>query len=154
MAQKARIDAGVPTALDDFTATRLGLKVYIGGQTYSPSGTPITLTVTPSVAPTSSFYKFIPYQMADGSWRMKFNIGAVYSASQTSGSFAVTGITFKSSGAIAYQSASVCNASAPTASQGICDNTANTIRFFGATGANNWAIAGDVELDAKPTWAF
>jgi hypothetical protein len=124
---------------------------YLGGSTYNGG---VTLTVTPSVSPTSSSYKFIPYQMADGSWRMKFNIGVVFAANQISSTLTVTGITFKSSGAIAYQSASVANNSAPAAVQGICDNTTNTIRFFSASGATIWGISGDVELDSKPTWAY
>jgi hypothetical protein len=131
--------------------TKLGLMQYLGGSTYNGG---VALTVTSSVSPTSSFYKFIPYQLADGSWRMRFNIGLVFSASQTSGSLTVTGVTFKSNGAIAYQSASVANSSAPAAVQGIYDNTANTIRFFSSAGANNWGISGDVELDSKPTWAY
>jgi hypothetical protein len=142
--QKALIDSGVPTTLDDATATRLGLKQYIGG---------VNVTVTSSNAVTASRYVFIPYQMQDGSWRCKFQISVQFTTNQTSNTFTVTGLTFKNVVNAFYQSGSTANASAPAAIQCICDNNANTIRIFSASAANHWGASGDAELESKPTWA-
>lgn len=131
--------------------TRLGLMQYTGGVAYNNA---VTLTVSSGGALTASSYKFVPYQMADGTWRLRFNFSITLSASAASNTFTVTGVTFKNISGTAYQAASAVNSAVPAGLAALCDNNTNTVRCFSTITANQWGISGDVELESKPTWAY
>lgn len=135
--------------LDDATATRLGLKQYLHGTTYNGGIAP---TVTSAQAGfTVNRAVFIPYQMQDGTWRLKWNIRVnITSATLSSLSMNLNGVVFMDSWA--------CS--------GLWGANAVGVRAFVNAGSNTIAIesgsvttsaashSGDVELTSKPTWAY
>lgn len=138
------------TPQSDAVATRLGQKQYLHGTTYNGGIAP---TVTGSTA-TISRAVFIPYQMQDGTWRLKFNINLGTSGGVAGGtdySISVNGITFASSQSVTAQQLSSGTA---TIIYAYVDGSASTIgvRFNASVTALRYH--GDVELASKPTWAY
>lgn len=135
--------------LDDGTATRLGLKQYMHGVTYNNG---VTLSLTSAQAGFSvNKAVFIPYQMQDGTWRLKWNIRVnITSATLTALTMTLNGVVFNDSWA--------CS--------GLWGANALGVRAFVNAGANTLTVesssvttsaaahSGDVELTAKPTWAY
>jgi hypothetical protein len=134
--------------LDDATATRLGLKQYLHGTTYNGGNAPTVAVTNLSTCRGT----FVPYQMQDGTWRMRFNIGLLLSAGATSISATVNGIAVNSSYPD-FQSVSAIGGSGNSYTFGTIAST-NTISAGTASASTQWAISGDVELDSKPTWAY
>jgi len=138
--------------LDDATATRLGLKQYLHGTTYNGGNAP-TLT-TGFTSPVFVRGVFIPYQMQDGAWRLKFNVDVTH-ASGGSGTFNIDGVTTK-------QTSGLNQAFAISLSTGSLDfisgtgfcATNSTFYVSGSSGQTEFIASGDVELDSKPTWAY
>lgn len=136
-------------ALSDVQATRLGLKQYLHGTTYNGGIAP---TVTSAQAGfTVNRAVFIPYQMQDGTWRLKWNIRVnITSATLSSLSMNLNGVVFTDAWA--------CS--------GLWGANAVGVRAFVNAGSNTIAIesgsvttsaashSGDVELTSKPTWAY
>lgn len=90
MTAKALQDSGFPTALTDAQATALGMKAYFHGTTYNGGNAP-----TVSGSGFSNLRSlFIPYQMQDGTWRMRFNIRGGNS-NLASVSIVVNGVSFQ-----------------------------------------------------------
>jgi hypothetical protein len=81
---------------DDVISTRLGLKAYSNGIVYNGSA----ITVSGGSNAFSNRGVFIPYQMQDGSWRLKFNFDVGIVPSSTSLSVTISGITAKNSGLV------------------------------------------------------
>lgn len=143
---------------DDAIATSLGQKIYLHGTAYRAG-------ISPTVANSQGFGAFtvvrgafVPYKMQDGSWRMRFNIAAVFTAQSFTGTLisSINGVTFKAQSNY-IQSISGCTAgSAPgNVTQAFCDQGASTIEVSITTGTISEVMySGDVELNAKPTWAF
>jgi len=138
--------ATMPTSMTDAEATRLGFKRYVHGTTYF-NGIAPTITATASGLSVGG-NSMIPYQMQDGTWRLKGNIATAYS-SNTNGDIFIAGIT------------------TPADNQPIAINTQiNTINnnYFGAsgnqivirfsTGKTISEFSFDVALASKPTWAY
>lgn len=135
--------------LDDGTATRLGLKQYVHGVTYNNG---VTLSLTSAQAGfVVNRAVFIPYQMQDGTWRLKWNIRVnITSATLTALTMTLNGVVFNDSWA--------CS--------GLWGGNALGVRAFVNAGANTLTVesssvttsaashSGDVELTAKPTWAY
>ena len=141
--------ATMPTSMTDAEATRLGLKVYVHGGSYVSA-----LAPTISVANLSAVNHaaFIPYQMQDGSWRLKFNISISLSVGTTSLAATVAGVVFRTVTAglqvctgVGYSGTSISTASA-VAPATLNNNTASS--------STGWGWAGDIELASKPTWAY
>jgi hypothetical protein len=138
--------------LDDATATRLGLKQYLHGTTYNGGNAP-TLS-TGFTSPVFVRGVFIPYQMQDGAWRLKFNVDVTH-ASGGSGTFNIDGVTTK-------QTSGLNQAFAISLSTGSLDfisgtgfcATNSTFYVSGSSGQTEFIASGDVELDSKPTWAY
>ena len=85
-----------PTALSDADATKLGLKQYIGAK----SGQDVDISVSADDADFGvDRAVFIPYQMNDGTWRLRFQIDGGWSpvAAPSLNSFTLTisGTVFK-----------------------------------------------------------
>lgn len=155
MATTPRIDAiESPTTQTDILATKAGQKSYLHGTAYNSSIAP---TVTGSVAFTNVYRgEFIPYQMQNGSWRMRFNItGSVASGSRTGQDILINGITSKNINASARQAVNSYSAASATMSVAWFENNSNqiTIRHTSTT-TTEYHVSGDVALESKPTWAY
>ncbi len=146
--------APTPTAMTDAVATSLGLKQYVSGTNYnggiSPTITATNWTTTRGV--------FVPSQMQDGSWRLKFN----FRGSRTTGSISnylitVNGVTFKNvANFLQAVSFGLGNLAADSSVGWGCANpNAATIQLFFTSNDPTYAlVSGDVELESKPTWAY
>jgi hypothetical protein len=134
--------------LDDVTATRLGLKQYAHGTTYNGGNAP---TVTCSAnSPVIAYSSFIPYQMQDGRWRMRFNLKFT-SAPSTVFGFAVAGISIPVTQA--YWTIGDLGTPDFATGAGFVD-TNNNFYSTQAGGTTRVMSFGDIELSAKPTWAY
>lgn len=115
-------------------------------QVYSP-----TVTASSCTGWTTGKSSFLPYQTADGNWRVRFNVaGTATLASRTSCTLTVTGIT-----SAPVRQAISCghtNASAAIGTQQI-DISSNTLRCEHISGStDNYHFSGDIELASKPTF--
>ena len=130
------------SSLDNATATQLGLKQYLHGTTYNGG-------VAPTVSATNATVqkaRFIPYQLQDGTWRLRFNVFVSYSPTTASGNININGITFDGSSSVAINGVSWGWAYADGGSGGVVWAT------NGASG--NVLVTGDAALTTKPTWAY
>lgn len=140
--------ATMPTSMTDVEATRLGLKVYVHGGSYV-SGLAPTMTATGIVV---RWGHFMPYQVQDGSWRLRFNFGSDVSPATTV-SVSVVGVLTPSS--LAEQTfCGVGLSGAVPAAQAWIASSSNvfTIRYSATSGQAFGS--GDVALASKPTWAY
>jgi len=126
--------------------TKLGLMQYVSGTNYNGGISP-TLSGT-GLATTRGV--FVPYQMSDGTWRLKFNF-RVTATSTTGLTVTINGVTFKN---VSNYFQSVSNF--PGGNYGRGNVTPNTgqINLSSDLSTTTWAASGDVELDSKPTWAY
>jgi len=143
------------SSLDNAAATRLGLKAYAHGTTYNGGAAPtITLTGGGGTLSSIPFSAFIPYQMQDGSWRMRLNFTAsLSSAARTSAQFGINGVTYLNSGTRHAMTGLNNQASAIGGAEGIA-GASTTILYFASATITSCSISGDVPLDSKPTWAY
>lgn len=94
----------------------------------------------------------VPYKTRDGIWRLKFNInGALTTATLTSYTLTITGVTFKTGFAQAVSAFNQNNAAACTARVTAATNT--VVVYHASTSIDAYYISGDVELDSQPTFA-
>lgn len=130
-------------SLSDSQATMMGLKQYLHGTTYNGGN-------APTVGGVTSVTKgvFIPYQMQDGSWRLKFNIYC--NPGGASATATVNGITFTTYQAGCAHDPSNNN----TWSFAGCINNTNQISIRSGTSTGALSFSGDVEITSKPTWAY
>lgn len=137
---------GLPDAL----ATAEGKKIYSHGTTYN-NGIAPTVTLGGGGGSLSSvtYSEFIPYQMQNGSWRMKGNFRAVLtSASRTSAILNVNGVSFDSFYTVTG------SPGASILGEVIASSTGNfTITHASAT-TDRYNVTFDVPLSSKPTWAY
>jgi len=155
MTAKALFDWGFPTALSDSQATALGMKRYLSGTTYNNG---VAATWSGSNWTTSQGVS-IPYQLQDGTWRIKFCLtGDVAGASSNNQyqNISLAGIT-----TIAfYQGIAVYDAGAQgrgAAMSAAMNPSASTIvMLWGNTSTFNttFSFVGDFAITAKPTWAY
>lgn len=137
------------TGFSNAAATALGLKVYDHSGTYNGGGAPTLTGVS-----TTDYTAFIPYQVQDGSWRLKFNIIATQSAA-SSWSVTVNGVTFKDIGG--NNQLSVNSRQSSGANSGFLSYATGNSGVLAAafSGSNaDIQIDGDVPLESKPTWAY
>lgn len=155
----ARLPA--PTAYSDVVATRMGLKQYVHGGSYtgSPNAPTITLSAnldgTSPIPLTNARGTFIPYQLSDGTWRMKFNFQTVANSTYLSGAFNIAGVSF-AAGAFGTlgQALSHTNGDGLSKYAIARSDYAGKIQHAGTNARSEWSISGDVELTTKPTWAY
>lgn len=141
------------SSLDNATATQLGLKQYLHGTTYNGGIAP---TVTSSQAGlTVDRAVFIPYQTQDGAWRLKCNVATRFtSATVTSVTTTVNGITSKNIANL-NQAISVIFQNSGTLGQCyVASNTNNFVTVVASSTQTGVAFYADIELNAKPTWAY
>lgn len=132
-----------PTGLSDELATKLGKKVYSHGTTYNGGNAP-----TVSGVSSTQVADFIPYQMQDGSWRLKFNI--VCAVTGSTGIITVNGVVYANTDQQGLAAATDANAYAKAFTN---PNTDDITWQAGNTTAEI-RVSGDVALESKPTWAY
>jgi len=142
------------TNLDNASATRLGLKQYLHGTTYNGGNAP-TISAGADISSIGTVVRglFIPYQMQDNTWRMRFTfyVSGATSVASTSHFIAIAGILFKNVSNFYQMVASDVG----IFSQGLAFPNTNTIRFSSISSIpTDYYCAGDVELNSKPTWAY
>lgn len=135
-------------------ATRLGHYVYAHGTTYNGGNAPtVTLSSGGGSLSSVNLSQFIPYQMYDGSWRMKFNLRvSVSNTARTTAFFAINGVTFSSAlQAITGDG----NTSSATVFAAEATASSNTVGVGHASASTTvYKLSGDVALESKPTWAY
>lgn len=139
---------------ENIAATKAGLKVYSHGTTYNGGLSP-TITLNSGGGTLSSVTRslFIPYQMQDGTWRLRFEITVIPSSlSRTQAQFTVAGITFKSTTGF-YQMFATTDTNVQMMGYAIY-NTGILVNQHAAATTAIYNMAGDVELESKPTWAY
>ncbi len=138
----------LPTAMNNADAAKMGYKQY--------DDSVVTVTSN-SGLPGFSVQRavFIPYQMQDGTWRLKFNIRCPFTtASVTTEGISISGVTFNISydqAVTGFFTGSTTSSFSNALTQAGTDNI-NVSRGT-ASNHNAFVISGDVELDAKPSWA-
>jgi hypothetical protein len=133
------------TAMDDAEATRNGRKIYVHGTTYNNGAAP-TLSGPPAVFVVTSS-AFIPYQMQDGSWRLKFNFEITH-GSATVIDTTINGVTFSADTPVE----GYAGATNETRKKATGGSSSLILRAAAAATGSQWA--GDVPLSSKPTWAY
>lgn len=144
------------TNLDNASATRLGLKAYSHGTSYNGGNAP-TITLTAGGGTLSSVQQgdFIPYQMQDGQWRMRFNIAvSLSSTARTTTVLAINGILFTATTGNSPHYAVSCWAGTSYVDAAALQNTNTLEANYPSTATNRIAFSGDLRLNAKPTWAY
>lgn len=146
-----------PTQLSDAEATALGKKVY-NQDAAGITGPDVDFDGSATISQAD----FIPYQVQDGSWRMRFNLsirrGSVVS---TQGVITISGISFEDNTTNRqvvtvhlYNSASAISSGGAVDIQ-YCNPGTNTILVDkNGTNFNHCDVSGDVKIAGKPTWAF
>lgn len=135
-----------PAAMDDASATRLGLKVYSHGTTYNGGNAPtITLTVASGLGGVVS--AFIPYQVQDGSWRLKANVLYTFTSNGVA-DINVAGVNAVNEHALAVSGAG----SNPVHNAYVAAPNQFVMRFGSVVTSNRFHC--DIPLSSKPTWAY
>jgi hypothetical protein len=151
-----------PTLQSDVVATRLGQKTYRHGTTYNGGVAP-TVTLSSGATLTSvDDSSFIPYQMQDGVWRLKFMItAALNGASIVTANFLInsvaiggTAATIASGSGQAFAAWSRSFNVATYGANARADNNTFNIQFGASTGVISIILSGDIYLASKPTWAY
>ncbi len=147
-----------PQMMSDIVATRLGLKAYSHGTTYSGGNAPtITLQAGGGTLSAITYSRFYPKQLQDGSWVLSGNFRAqVSSAGRTTAIFDVAGNT-----GFSFESA-IYGMEADTAAnqQGSYTSTASATTFRLVTLHQSATTTGyvitftDLPILAKPNWAY
>jgi len=157
----AGIFPALNTELDNVTATRLGLKQYLadvsGGTNdigYS-GGAKATIALIAGGGSISAIPRATlrPYQCQDGSWRLHGVIMVTMSSvSRSELQISVNGILSKNV-SNDYQSYNTANFAVPCV--GYIDPNTNVFRNLHSTTTTTlYSYNFDVELNAKPTWAY
>lgn len=152
------------TTMSDVLATSLGFKPYIadlsGGANDTAYSGGVKATVSLSsgggTLTTVNFAQFIPYQMQDGTWRLKLNLTVTLSSTgRTSVVIAINGVTFFNTGADgqALTGHSISGGVYTVYCRAI--PSAGTIAIVTVVGTTDeYMFSGDVKLASKPTWAY
>lgn len=143
------------SSLDDGTATQLGLKQYLHGTTYNGGNAPTVTSAQAGFGIDKAV--FLPYQLQNGTWRLKFNIAAFFT------SFTGTSLVLNVAGITSVTTSNVNQSITASTSSGtaICPMSAYVIfntntfsAYFSSFTLSKIFMSGDIELSAKPTWAY
>jgi hypothetical protein len=127
--------------------TKLGLMQYLGDGTTYNGGIAPTLSGT-GLATTRAV--FVPYQMSNGTWRLKFNF-RVTATSTTGLTITVNGVIFKN---VANFFQAVTNYPGGNYGRGLATPNTGQITLSSDLSTTAYSATGDVELESKPTWAY
>jgi hypothetical protein len=144
------------SSLDDATATQLGLKQYLHGTTYNGGIAP-TVVIGANVTNIGTVNRaaFIPYQTQDGAWRLRMNIttSGSTSTSAITHQIGITGVVFKNITGF-NQSLAWANDAATSYTVVLINTNQVYIAHPSSIAPTGYNFSGDVELNAKPTWAY
>jgi hypothetical protein len=130
----------------------MGLKQYLHGTTYNGGNAPTVTSGQAGFAVNRA--NFTPYQMQDGTWRLRFNIAASFtSATLATVSLGINGITTKNVSNY-RQATAVEIPGVSSATAGMSSNGNAVSAFFPGSSVSGINVSGDIELNAKPTWAY
>lgn len=145
-----------PTTLSDSDATRMGLKQYVndtsynGGNSTTVSGSGFTIGGT-TWATTRGV--FVPYEIQDGSWRLRLNLVGISSLATTTATLSVSGVTYKNTSAF-YQACTAWWGTMLAARAYANPNSTDIITDLIGGSNTTISISADLELDSKPNWAY
>ena len=112
-----------------------------------------TITVT-GVNWTTVRAVFNPYQVIDGTWRLRGNIVGYVTGTVTSNTITIAGVTFKN---IVNYNQTVTISPWNTTNVGhrgrVQPNTGNLVCTIASTLDPGFSYSFDCELESKPTWA-
>lgn len=148
----ARLPA--PSAYSDAEATRMGLKQYLHGTAYNGGFSPNLSLFSGSGTLSIIRGLFIPYQMQDGTWRLRFNVNNTTSLSNTTITIAINGVTFKNISSYQQAISVMGGTTSPFTANGSVGANTNYMTCFSTSGQTEFRWSGDVELESKPTWAY
>jgi hypothetical protein len=151
-----KTSAGAAVSFGTVSSTRLGLKQYVHGTTYNGGNAPtVTLTGGGGTLTTLIRGVFVPYQLQDGSWRLKFSFRAIVSsATRTDATFTVNGVISKNV-ANWYQTFFGTTESTTIVLTSYTTPNAATFGIFHSSATTSlYNCCGDIELESKPTWAY
>lgn len=130
---------------------------YIHGGSYNGAGAPtVTLNGGGGSLIAVKQGDFMPYQLNDGTWRMRFNIMCTLSSTgRTTAQLAVAGITNYNNTGDGQSISGTLNASVPFINA-IAENNTNLFTILYSTSSTITEVwtSGDIRLNSKPTWAF
>lgn len=146
--------------LDDQTATRQGQKIYLADASGGTNdvayngGLKATIAFVGGAGTAGSLTnviraQLIPYQMQNGSWRVKFNIAVNFSTTaRTIARLSVNGLATGSTS----DQAIACSVPGVSVTQQKTDT--NLVAVYASTSTTDHYYSGDVIVDSKPTWAY
>lgn len=146
-----------PTTMSDVIATRLGYKFYLHGTTYNGGNAPTITLSNGLVLGSVRRGLFIPYQMQDGSWRMRGNVNLSFTTASVSlVQININGVTFKNVTDYEQSVSASNNGTVSGFRRALVEpNTDNMIvEWISTDNKSAVAFSFDVELDSKPTWAY
>jgi hypothetical protein len=147
--------------MSDINATKLGLKTYVNGVTYNGSAPSTTSAQGGFIV---RFGEYVPYQMQDGAWRLKFNLSVDITAASIS-----AGSTFDATLPFTVKNLGGTNDRHGIAGHGGINASPFWTPIGASIGANSGSLSiravttytftgfvllGDVPLASKPTWAY
>jgi len=142
----------LPTAMSNAAATALGYKVYVHGTTYNGGNAP-TISFSGLTLSVVDHSAFVPYQTQGGTWRLRFNIIASTTSNATTGNILINSVTGLG-GSKAQTFSTMAIGSSPYLCAGQFDATSHQFQVYANSSSGSWRIAGDVEIGAKPNWAY
>jgi hypothetical protein len=141
------------TAMDNAEATKRGLKLYIAGTNYNNGISP-TLSGTNSWSTVRGVFR--PFQTQDGTWFLWMQVqGTVSSASRSSSTVDINGITTKN--VASYNQALACTSggsATDSPSAEISENDNTVVMRHATDTTSRYSFEGTIELESKPTWAY
>lgn len=144
------------SSLSDSQATILGLKQYLHGTTYNGGIAP-TVVIGANVTNIGTVNRaaFIPYQTQDGSWRLRMNVttSGSTSTSAITHQIGITGVVFKNITGF-NQSLTWANDAATSYTVALINTNQVYTQHPSSVAPTGYNFSGDVELNAKPTWAY
>jgi|GEM_PF-3349131 len=143
-----------PIQMSNSLATKLGYYQYVGGQTYNSVDLDITGYGNTTTA-NNGVYRavLIPYQMQDGSWRLRFNIAGALDVAASGCTVTIAGVTFKNTSNF-HQAVSCSTGASSTYDRGRITANSSIINLSAGGNTAAYRTSGDVELESKPTWAY
>ena len=149
-------ESGLPpvTSMTDALATQLGYKVYEDGTTYNGGNAPtVAYTVGPGSLSSILFSSFRPYQTQSGNWRLagEFTAQMLTTEVREEVSFTINSVTSST-----VQAQPVIATASPGRAPVRCRFlSTGAFQIALASGTTNiYYVAFDVELGAKPNWAY
>lgn len=149
---------------DDIVATKYGRKAYLadksGGtnDTAYNGGNKATIVLSAGGGSLTSvdLCQLIPYQLQDGTWRLKINTHLTLSStSRTEIDVTVNGITFSNLGTLGQGIWGCSNGSGGTVLRSFANPNSNTLVVVHTSATTSeYVFSGDVALTGKPSWAY